>query len=103
MAEPGVGLAEAIEAVRSELIAAQQQGHGKPISFTVGKVVVELHGEIKTSGGGGAGAKFWVLNVDAKAERSATSTHKVTVELLPKGKEGLSVEVHGESAGPGER
>ena len=48
---------------------------------------------LKTTGGVGAGVKFWVVNVDAKGERSAAATHKVSVELIPIGKDGASFDV----------
>jgi len=98
---PGVGLATAIEAVREELIAAQDEGKGKALSFTVGNVTVELAGELRTTGGAGVGVKFWVVNVDAKGERSSAATHKVSVELIPVGPDGKPWSVHDRrSAGP---
>ena len=100
MAEAGVGLAEAIGAVREELIAAQLAGRGKDVTFSVGKVVIELAGEIKTTGGVGGGVKFWVVSVDAKGERSSSATHKVSVELTPQGSDGSSLRVHGDVAAP---
>lgn len=99
MSEPGVALAEAIAAVRAELVQAQQHGRGEALSFTVGKVVIELTGEIKTTGGGAAGVKFWVVSVDAKGERSAAAAHKVTVELIPHGPDG-SWDVKGGASAP---
>ena len=87
VSEPGVGLAEAIDAVRAELLAAQRSGRAEALRFSVGKVVVELGGELKTTGGGGAGVKFWVVSVDTKGERSSSATHKVSVELIPTDKD----------------
>jgi hypothetical protein len=87
MSDPGVGLATAIDAVRDELIAAQEAGRDDPLRFSVGKVVIELSGELKTTGGAGAGVKFLVVNVDAKGERSSSASHKVTVELVPTDKD----------------
>lgn len=101
MVDPGVGLAAAIEAVRQELAQAQAAGQQQSPRFTVGKVVVELGGELKTTGGGGAGVKFWVVNVDAKGERSAAATHKVSVELIPHGLDGAPIDVaDGSKFGP---
>jgi hypothetical protein len=97
VSDPGVGLAKAIAAIRDELQQAQREGRGQSPSFAVGKVVVELGGELKATGGAGAGVKFWVVNVDAKGERSAAATHKVTVELIPKGPDGDSFDVHSQS------
>lgn len=98
--EPDVDLAEAIEAVRAELIEAQRDGRGKALSFMVGRVVIELSGEIKTTGSAGVGAKFWVVSVDAKGERSAAASHKVTVELIPESADGSSWKVQGGGSAP---
>jgi hypothetical protein len=91
-------LAEAIEAVRTELLEAQQTGRLEALRFSVGKVVVELGGELKTTGGVGAGVKFWVVSVDAKGERSSAATHRVSVELIPTDKDFAVTDTSG---GPG--
>jgi hypothetical protein len=100
LSEPGVGLAEAIGAVRSDLIAAQREGLGKDLTFGVGKVTVELGGEIRTAAGGRAGVKFWVVMVDAKGERSSNVTHKITVELSPQKPDGTPWKVAGSVSKP---
>jgi len=41
VSEPWVGLADAIEAIRAELIAAQAAGAGSPIRFAAEPVEVE--------------------------------------------------------------
>ena len=104
MTDPGVGLAEAIGAIREELIAARDEGQGKALSFTVGRVSVELGGELRSTAGAGGGVKFWVVNVDAKGERSSAATHRISIELLPTGPGGVSFTVHDSTTdGPAER
>jgi hypothetical protein len=100
VSDPGVGLADAIAAVRSDLIAAQRDGLAKDLTFGVGKVTVELGGEIRTTAGGGAGVKFWVVTVDAKGEHSSNVTHKITVELSPQKSDGTPWKVAGSVSKP---
>jgi hypothetical protein len=85
-------LADAIGLVREQLVSAQLRGRrvvaGEVATFAVGKVVLEFTGEIKKTVGGGGGVKFWVLTADAKADRVTGAGHKVSIELLPQGKDG---------------
>jgi len=70
-------LADAIGLVRQQLVAAQLEGRrvvaGKVATFAVGKVTLELTGEIKKTIGGSGGATFWVFTANAKAERTSGS------------------------------
>lgn len=91
-AEGLLELADAIGVVRQQLVAAQMAGRrvvaGKVVTFAVGKVTLELVGEIKKTGGVSGEVKFWVLTAAAKAERASGTGHKITVELVPQGKDG---------------
>jgi hypothetical protein len=99
-----VGLAEAIGAVRGELVAAQFEGTETPdggvVRFAVEQVELEFIGELKHVVGGGGGVKFWVVSADAKGERSSTSGHKVKVVLRPKTADGESFKVAGGVVAP---
>ena len=92
-------LSEAIGLVRQQLVAAQLEGRrvvaGKVATFAVGKVVLEFTGEIKKTVGGGGGVKFWVVTADAKAEHVRGAGHKVSIELVPQGKDGETFIVSG--------
>jgi hypothetical protein len=85
-------LADAIGLVRQQLVGAQLEGRrvvaGKVATFAVGKVTLELTGEIKKTIGGSGEAKFWVLTANAKAERASGTGHKITIELVPQGTDG---------------
>lgn len=87
-----VGLADAIGLVREQLVAAQLAGRrvvaGRVATFAVGKVVLEFTGELKRTTGGSGGVKFWVVTADAKAERVSGAGHKVSIELIPQGRDG---------------
>ena len=61
MAEEELGLAEAIDAVRSELRRAQDRGRGAGVRFTVGAVEVEFVVEVTKRAGAEASVK--VLNI----------------------------------------
>ena len=85
-----VDLAAAIGVIRAQLIRAQEERDDAELSFAVGKVEIELGGELKWVSGAGGGIKFWVASVDAKGERSSSATHKVKIELLPVDSKGTS-------------
>ena len=77
-------LPDAIGLVRQQLVAAQLEGRrvvaGKVATFAVGKVTLELTGEVKKTIGGSGEAKFWALTANAEAERTSGSVHTITVE-----------------------
>jgi hypothetical protein len=99
LADGVLELADAIGLVREQLVTAQLRGRrvvaGKVATFAVGKVVLEFTGEIKKTVGGSGGVKFWVVTADAKAERLRGAGHKVSIELLPQGKDGETFIVSG--------
>jgi hypothetical protein len=64
-------------------------------TFAVGKVVLEFTGEIKKTAGESGGVKFWVVTADAKAERVRGAGQKVSIELLPQGKDGETLVISG--------
>ena len=86
-------LPDAIGLVRQQLVAAQLEGRrvvaGKVATFVVGKVTLELTGEVKKTIGGSGEAKFWALTANAEAERtSGVRTHdhrRVALEALEAG------------------
>jgi hypothetical protein len=95
---------DAIGVVREQLIAAQAVGRravaGQVLTFSVGKVSIEFSGEVKKTGGGSGGLKFWVVTVEARAERSRAASHKVTIELIPLTRDGESFKVADGVAAP---
>lgn len=74
-------LSEAIKAVRAGLAAAQQDGGGSPIRFTVKDIVLDLGIELRESASAGGGVKAFVVSADARGERASTATHRMTVTL----------------------
>jgi hypothetical protein len=89
-----LGLAEAIDAVRSQLRRAQDLGHGSDVRFSVGSVEVELVVEVARKAGGEASVKVLrVLSLGSSGELSTAQTHRVKVSLSPVGVSGQPFEV----------
>ena len=82
--DPGLGLADAIQLVRSELQQAMEDGRSSPLAFTAGPVQMEFEVAFTTGKEGGGGIQAWVLSVDFKGSRSTATTHRITISLTPK-------------------
>ena len=71
MEATGVGLAEAIDAVREELCKAQNGGRGSDVRFAVGDVELEFVVDATSKGGGEASIKVLsVFSVGGKGEQA---------------------------------
>lgn len=77
----GTELSEAIQAVRDGLAAAQREGQGSELRFTVKEVVLDLALELRTTGSAGGGVKAFVVSGEARGERARTNTHRMSVTL----------------------
>ena len=94
MADGELGLAEAIDALRSELRKAQDSGRGADVRFCVGSVEVELAVEVVKKAGGEASVKVLnVLSLGGRGEVSKGETNRVKVVLDPIGVGGAPFEV----------
>jgi Trypsin-co-occurring domain 2 len=94
MVDSGLGLAEAIDVVRSELRKAQDAGRGADVRFSVGSVEVELAIEVVKKAGGQASIKVLnLLSVGGRGEVSRGDTNRVKVVLNPVGVGGTPFEV----------
>ncbi len=82
-AEPGIGLADAIRAVRQELLQAIEEGADSPLAFTARRVDLTFQVVFTAGKGGGAGIKAWVVSADFRGEKSTATKHKVKVRLAP--------------------
>ncbi|MDH6124456.1 trypco2 family protein [Kitasatospora sp. GP82] len=92
--EARIELADAIEAVRQQLLDAAARGAGQEIQFEVGTVQLDFNVELKREARGKGGIKAWVLSADTEAGISHQRSHKITVSLTPKDtRTGSSVEV----------
>ena len=94
MEATGVGLAEAIDAVREELCKAQNGGRGSDVRFAVGDVELEFVVDATSKGGGEASIKVLsVFSVGGKGEEARGETNRVKVTLRPVGVNGKPFEV----------
>lgn len=91
----GTELSEAIKAVRAGLTAAQQDGAESEIRFTVKEVVLDLGIEIRKAATAGGGVKAFVVSGEARGERSAAHTHRLTVSLEVKGADRVPINDRG--------
>uniref|UniRef100_A0AAU3I528 Trypsin-co-occurring domain-containing protein n=1 Tax=Streptomyces sp. NBC_01393 TaxID=2903851 RepID=A0AAU3I528_9ACTN len=78
-----IGIAEAVEYLRAELVAAAA-GSGAGPRFEVGPVELEFSVEMRKEAKGKAGLKAWVVSADAEASVSKASVHRVRLVLTPK-------------------
>jgi hypothetical protein len=98
--QPGIPLADLIDAVRGELEAAALNAVHQKLQFEVQDVQLEV--EIATTGTKGAegGIKVWVVNIGAKVDRSDANTQKVTLKLGPVSPDGTKFKVSDVTAKP---
>ncbi len=78
-------LAEVIQALREELIKAQQVGKEETIRFNLNNIDVEFQTVVEKEVGVDVGGKikFWVLDADAKAsgKYKKSAMHKIKLNL----------------------
>ena len=82
-AEFNVPLAEAIRALRVELVEAARQGQDEDVRFALGPVELELQVEMSNEVGAEAGVKFWLVSVGGSGSRTSATTHTVRLSLTP--------------------
>ncbi|MET8625755.1 trypco2 family protein [Kitasatospora sp. NPDC004669] len=99
MEQSGTELAEALKAVRAGLAAAQQEGDGAAIRFTVKEVTLDLGIELRASGAASGGVKAFVVSTDAKGEWSKSRTHRLTVNLEVDGADHTLISGHASDFG----
>ena len=81
--EVNIPLAEAIRALRAELVAAARQGRDEEVRFALGPVELELQVEVSKEAAADAGVKFWLVSVGGRGSRTAATTHTVRLSLSP--------------------
>jgi hypothetical protein len=100
-----IELAQAVEALRDELLEAAVTGADSQIAFAVGPIELEFTVELKADAKAKAGFKAWVVTGDAEAGVSRARTHKVKITLTPKDRGGgdlLIADDSGRASGPGD-
>lgn len=84
----GVGLAEAISQVRTELEKAIEEGAQSAVAFRAGPVELDFEVAFTKTGAMQGGFQLSVLSLGAKRERSSAATHTVKVMLTPVDRQG---------------
>jgi hypothetical protein len=85
-----IPLAEAINDLRAELLAALASGKDQPLQFRLKPIELELKLTVTREGGANAGVKFWIVDVGAKGTIGDTTIHTLKLVLEPVGKDGKS-------------
>ncbi|CAM5643320.1 hypothetical protein GCM10010329_67420 [Streptomyces spiroverticillatus] len=80
----GIELADAVESVRNQLLAASARATGKDITFAVGDIQMEFLVELRREAKGGAKFKAWVVEAGTDVGAATGRTHKVALTLTPK-------------------
>jgi hypothetical protein len=96
---------DAVAVVRDELIEAAARGVGEQLAFAVGEVMLEFSVELREDSTAKAGFRAWVLSAEAGMSSARGNTHKVSVTLTPRSRDGgelLIAGSPGRSAGPGD-
>jgi hypothetical protein len=78
-----IPLANAIRALRQELVAAVDEGRDQPVRFALGPVELELRVQISREGGVEGKIAFWVLSLGGKGTQSSESAHTIRLSLTP--------------------
>lgn len=95
-------LADVIGEVRAELEEAQRRGRDSGMRFRVEKVTLEFAVQVRREKGAKGGLRIGVLTADAARTTTNDTTHRIQVELQPRGRnDDGPVDVGGES--PDER
>jgi hypothetical protein len=78
-----VPLADAIRALRRELLAAVREGEDKEVRFALGPIELEFQVEVAQEAGVEGGVKFWVISAGGTGSRRSEITHAVRLTPSP--------------------
>jgi len=95
-----IELADAVAVVRGELLEAAGRGAGEDVGFVVGPIEMEFTVELRADAKARAGFKAWVVSGEAEAGVSRGRTHRVTVSLTPKQRDGGDLLITADVPGP---
>jgi hypothetical protein len=79
-----IALADAVAAVREELMEAAARGLGEDLTFTVGPVEMEFEVELRADARAKAGFRVWAVTAETEAGVSRGRTHRVSFTLTPR-------------------
>ncbi|WLW55372.1 trypco2 family protein [Streptomyces sp. YU58] len=81
MTDHRIELADAVQAVRDELVTAAARSSGQDVAFEVGDIQLEFSVELRKEVKGGVKVKAWVVEAGAEGGGGSTRTHRVAVTL----------------------
>ncbi|MHC3472160.1 trypco2 family protein [Streptomyces sp. 7R007] len=81
MSDNRIELADAVQAVRDELITAAGRSSGQDVVFEVGDIELEFGVELRREVKGGAKVRAWVVEAGVDGGGGTTRTHRVAVTL----------------------
>lgn len=81
--EVEIPLANAIRALRQEIVAAVRAAGEEDIRFALGPVELELQVEAARETGGEAGIKFWLVSIGGRDVAGAASDKSACSPLTP--------------------
>jgi hypothetical protein len=79
-----IPLADAIRALREELVSAVAEGEGQQVRFDLHSIELELQVQMSREVGGSAGINLWAVSLGGEGARSSSATHTVRLSLEPK-------------------
>lgn len=77
------GLADAVTALRAELIESMDAAKGEALQFKLGTVTMEFEVEATADADAKGGVRFWVVELGASGKVGRAATHRVTLEMKP--------------------
>lgn len=80
----GVPVAQAIEALRSELEEAMDAGEGSRLRFEASTIDVELQATVTLGAETGAGVKWWLVDASARGSAERVTTQTIRLTLTPR-------------------
>lgn len=86
-------LADAVTALRAELVKAMEAGKGEAVQFDVGTVTMEFEVEATADVEAKGGVRFWVVELGAYGSVGRSATHTVTLEMKPRTKDGGNLSI----------
>lgn len=92
--DPRIDLADAVAAIRDQLMDAATRAADERIRFEVGPIQLEFTVELQHDAGAKFGVRAWVLSAGVSAASSSQYTQKISLTLTPKdAKTGRATEV----------
>jgi hypothetical protein len=82
-APDGIELADAVQAVRDQLLAASARDP-RGVAFDVGEIHMEFAVELRVERKASAKVRAWVVDAGADASRTSARTHRISFTLVPK-------------------